>query len=230
MRLLLASASPARHQTLLNAGINPWVAVSDVDENAILDALKKDDPHVNPQTQVQTLAQAKANAVYELVKERAAAGYTVPDALVACDSMFSFDGEVVGKPHSAKVAFERLRKMRGRSGELFTGHTVIDIATGRCACAVSKAVIHMGTMSDAQIKAYIATGEPLEVAGSFTIDGVGGPFIDSIEGDHHGVVGISLPTVRKLMASIGLNIINFWQDDAGRPRPIDPPVQYFDLT
>ncbi|MDP9801325.1 septum formation protein [Arcanobacterium wilhelmae] len=228
MKLLLASASPARRQTLLSAGIDPWVAVSDVDEEAILDALRIANPQVSPTEQVSALANAKAQSIYQLVVQRREVGEPVPDALVACDSMFAFQGEVVGKPHSPKVAFERLRRMRGRSGELFTGHTLIDVSTGRSTSAVSKAVIHMGAMSDAQIKAYIATGEPLEVAGSFTIDGVGGPFIDSIEGDHHGVVGISLPTVRKMMVSLGLNIVDFWERDAGRPRPVQPPVRLLD--
>ncbi|MBT1164357.1 Maf family protein [Bifidobacterium felsineum] len=144
---------------------------------------------------------------------------TVGPLIIGCDSMFLMDGECYGKPHSAEVARERLRKMRGNSGELWTGHCIIDFATGRVARGASHAIVHFGDFSDKDIERYIATREPLEVAGSFTLEGFGGAFIDGIEGDPHGIIGISLPLLRKLAAELGVEWTDLWNVQRGEIAP-----------
>ena len=124
--------------------------------------------------------------------------------------MFLLDGECYGKPHSEEVARERLRAMRGATGELWTGHCLIDFASGRMVRGASKATLHFCEYSDLDIERYIATGEPLEVAGSFTLEGFGGAFIDSIEGDPHGIIGLSLPLARRLAAQLGVEWTDLW--------------------
>ena len=130
--------------------------------------------------------------------------------ILGCDSMFLLDGECYGKPHSEEVARERLRAMRGAAGELWTGHCLIDFASGRMVRGASKATLHFCEYSDLDIERYIATGEPLEVAGSFTLEGFGGAFIDSIEGDPHGIIGLSLPLARRLAAQLGVEWTDLW--------------------
>lgn len=130
--------------------------------------------------------------------------------ILGCDSMFLLDGECYGKPHSEEVARERLRAMRGVTGELWTGHCLIDFASGRMVRGASKATLHFCDYSDRDIERYIATGEPLEVAGSFTLEGFGGAFIDSIEGDPHGIIGLSLPLARRLAAQLGVEWTDLW--------------------
>ena len=130
--------------------------------------------------------------------------------ILGCDSMFLLDGECYGKPHSEEVARERLRAMRGATGELWTGHCLIDVASGRMVRGASKATLHFCEYSDLDIERYIATGEPLEVAGSFTLEGFGGAFIDSIEGDPHGIIGLSLPLARRLAAQLGVEWTDLW--------------------
>lgn len=222
-KLLLASASPARKVTLQNAGITPAVRVSSVAEDALLAALS---PTASAQEQVQALASAKAADVVARIKaEDLAQSLThgeqhsqeieqgTPEkvrVVVGCDSMLEMNGEVVGKPGTAAIARERLKGMRGNFGDLHTGHCVIDLETGEKAEGVSTARVYISDMTDAEIDAYIATGEPLAVAGSFTIDGIGGSFVEKIEGDPHGVVGISLPLLRKLLQDLGLSITEFW--------------------
>ena len=202
-RLLLASASPARRKTLISAGIEPVVRVSDVDEDALLGGLP-------PEAAEQVLALARAKAEDVAGAEIAAGNPLGIDVVVGCDSMFEIDGSIVGKPYTADVARERLRVMSDNSGVLHTGHCVIDLATGKSASGVSEATVHIGHLSDHEIEAYIGSGEPLWVAGSFTIDGLGGPFVERIEGDHHGVVGISLPLLRHLLAELGHSVVDFW--------------------
>jgi septum formation protein len=218
-RLLLASASPARRATLLALGIDPLVRVSGVDEDAALDAARARFGDLEPADAVLVLAQAKAQAVADALAEDDldddpdAAG----DLLVlGCDSMLEIDGEIQGKPADAAQATERWRAMRGRSGVLHTGHWLIDErdgetgGTGGTLGATSSTVVHFADLSDAEIDAYVATGEPLAVAGAFTVDGRGGAFVTGIEGDHHGVVGVSLPLVRELLGQVGLTVPELW--------------------
>lgn len=139
--------------------------------------------------------------------------------ILGCDSIFLFNGECHGKPHSVEVARERLKAMRGHSGELWTGHCLIDFATGRVARGASHAIVHFSDYSDDDIERYIATGEPLEVAGSFTLEGFGGAFIDGIEGDPHGIIGLSLPLARRLAAELGVAWTDLWNVARGSHEP-----------
>jgi septum formation protein len=193
VRVVLASASPARLAVLRAAGLDPEVMVSGVDE----DAFSAD----GTAELVQTLATAKATAV---------AGALDSGLVIGCDSMLDLSGQALGKPESAAEAIERWRAMRGRSGTLYTGHCVIDAATGKHASAVAATTVRFGTPTDEEIEAYIATEEPLAMAGAFTIEGLGGWFVDSIDGDHNNVIGISLPLLRSLLASFGLTIPALW--------------------
>jgi septum formation protein len=198
--LVLASASPARRALLQAAGFAPRVVVSGVAEDGVdgLDA----------RAAACTLAQRKAAAVTEIVTADPADG---PGPLVVgCDSLFAFAGEVRGKPRSAGQAVDWWRRYRGARGTLVTGHAVVDVPTGRRAASTTGTVVRFGHPSDAEIDAYVATGEPLAVAGGFTLDGYCGPFVDGIEGDHGSVLGLSLPTLRALVAAVGLDITSLW--------------------
>lgn len=192
MRLVLASQSPARLATLRAAGIEPEVIVSGVDES-----------------QVQSHDAANLAAALAQLKCRAVAPRVEDDALVVgCDSVLAFDGDVLGKPGSPAEAIERWRRMRGRSGVLHSGHCVR--RGDREVIDTASAVVHFADVSDAEIAAYVATGEPLGVAGAFTIDGLGGAFVRGIEGDHHTVVGLSLPLLRDLVADLGVVWTDLW--------------------
>ena len=139
-----------------------------------------------------------------------------PGALVlGCDSVLELDGEALGKPSSAEDASARWRRMRGRTGVLHTGHALL--GSGGEARAVASTQVHFGTLSDAEIDAYVATGEPLKVAGAFTIDGLGGPFVERVEGDWSNVVGLSLPLLRRLLAEVGVALPSLWTALASRP-------------
>ncbi len=130
--------------------------------------------------------------------------------LLGCDSLFTLDGRILGKPHRPEIAMERLMAMRGRTGTLVTGHCLIDVATGRRVQGVSRAKVSFGHYDQADMEAYIASGEPLEVAGSFTLEGLGGAFIAGIEGDPSGVMGLSMPTLRSLVEELGLHWADLW--------------------
>ena len=196
-RLILASASPARLATLRSAGIDPEVIVSGVDESGVEAA--------TPAELAQRLATLKAEAV--------AVDQDDPARLIlGCDSVLELDGVAYGKPHTPDVAVERWQAMRGRSGVLHTGHRLIlgDRSVGRTASTK----VHFADLSDAEIEAYVATGEPLVVAGAFTLDGLGGAFVAGIEGDPHNVVGISLPLLRVLVGELGLAWTDLWRASA----------------
>lgn len=196
MQLILASASPARLATLRSAGVEPTVIVSGVDEEQI-DGLP-------PAELALQLAELKAAAV-------TARPEGSPDALVlGCDSVLELDGQAFGKPVDAVEAISRWQAMRGRSGVLHTGHALHDRATGQVAAATASTVVHFADLTDDEITAYVGTGEPLQVAGAFTVDGLGGAFVTGIEGDHHNVVGVSLPLVRDLVAELGHSWTDLW--------------------
>ena len=197
IRLVLASASPARLKTLRQAGIEPEVIVSGVDESQ-LDGL----PPVELALQ---LAELKCAAVAD--------GAMLPDGaalVLGCDSVLEMGGRALGKPADADEAVDRWREMRGASGVLHTGHCLRDVPTGHVAAATASTIVHFADVSDAEITAYVATGEPLHVAGAFTVDGLGGPFVTRIEGDHHNVVGLSLPLLRDLVTELGHAWTDLW--------------------
>jgi septum formation protein len=209
-RLLLASASPARRATLQAAGIEPLVAVSGVDEEAVLAAARERFGTLDPADAVLLLAQAKVEDVSRNLPAE------LEDAddllLLGCDSMLELDGEIYGKPRDAADAADRWRAMRGRTGVLHTGHWLMDErAVPTMLGATSSTSVTWAKVSDDEIDAYVATGEPLAVAGAFTIDGLGGPFVERIEGDHHGVVGLSLPLLRELLGEVGVGIPDLWR-------------------
>jgi septum formation protein len=209
VRVILASASQARLGVLRSAGLDPLVEVSDVDEDAVQAALGG----AAPAKVVTALACAKAGAV----GERLAA--TTPDAIViGCDSMLSIDGALVGKPGTREQARRRWAVMAGRSGQLVTGHAVLrlgDGAVGQVAAAHAATTVHFGRPSEAELDAYVASEEPLHVAGGFTLDGLGGWFVTGIEGDPSNVIGISLPLLRTLLAEVGVVVTDLWNRTGG---------------
>lgn len=204
MRLVLASASPARLSVLRAAGVEPVVRVSGVDEDAVAAALV--DP--KPADLVTALAVAKAEAVLPAVAAE------LPDAVVVgCDSMLLFDDEVVGKPGSVEVARERWHRMAGRSGTLLTGHAVLRLREGEVssrAAASEPTTVRFGRPTERELEAYLATGEPLAVAGGFTLDGLGGWFVEGVDGDPSSVIGISLPLTRRLLDQVGVSVLDIW--------------------
>jgi septum formation protein len=201
VRLVLASASPARLSTLRAAGIEPEVVVSGVPEDGV-DA-------GSPAQTAAELARRKAEAVASrLGADRLHVG---AELVLGCDSVFELDGLAFGKPSDAAQATDRWRLMRGRTGVLHTGHHLIDLGYARSVSATASAHVTFADVSDSEIDAYVATGEPLHVAGAFTIDGLGGPFVTRIEGDPHAVVGLSLPTLRQLLVSFDIAWPRLWQ-------------------
>lgn len=187
MRLVLASASPARLETLRRAGVQPEVIVSGVDEDGVTAASTAE--------LVSALAKLKAAAV-----ARRASGAAL---VLGCDSLLELDGVALGKPGSTAAAAARWRDMRGREGTLHTGHHLIDTAAGGTATRSEATTVRFADITDAEIDAYCATGEPSAVAGAFTIDGLGGWFVESIDGDPHNVVGVCLPAVRAMLHELG---------------------------
>lgn len=192
--LVLASASPARLRLLRDAGLDPRVVVSGVDEDGV--------SAPDPAALVVELARLKATAV--------AGSLSGDELVVGCDSMLELGGEVLGKPRDPADATERWKRMRGQSGTLLTGHCVVDVASGRTVTGVAATTVRFGTPSDEEITAYVATGEPLSVAGAFTLDGRSAPFLAGIDGDAGNVIGLSLPLLRELLAELDVAITELW--------------------
>lgn len=191
--LVLASGSPARLGLLRGAGFDPKVVVSGVDETG----------HENEETRATVLALACEKAL-------AVADANGDAVVVGCDSMLEFGGRPHGKPASVAEARAWLTAMRGRSGTLFTGHCVIDEPTGRQAVGVAATEVRFGRTTDAELDAYLATGDGLAVAGAFTIDGRSAPFIEGVFGDPSNVIGLSLPLFRELLAELGIAVFDLW--------------------
>jgi septum formation protein len=198
-RFVLASQSPARLRTLRNAGVEPVVVVSGVDESTVTGP---------PADVALTLAVRKAMAVAP----------ACDDSLVlGCDSVLDLDGEAFGKPVDRADALARWVQMRGRTGILHTGHCLVDTATNRQAARLASTIVHFADLTDDEIERYVGTGEPLAVAGAFTIDGLGGPFVEGIEGDPHNVVGVSLPLLRHLLVDVGHRWTDLWGAGSSTP-------------
>ncbi|WUH91303.1 Maf family nucleotide pyrophosphatase [Streptomyces sp. NBC_00433] len=194
--LVLASASPARLGLLKQAGFDPRVVVSGVDEDAI--------SAESPAELARVLAEAKAAAVVS------GGMLDGGEIVVGCDSVLDLDGEALGKPADAAEATARWRAMRGRSGVLRTGHCVVDTASGRRVSATASTTVRFGTPDDAEVAAYVASGEPLYVAGAFTLDGRSAPFVEGVDGDPGNVIGLSLPLLRSLLSDLGVRITDLW--------------------
>jgi septum formation protein len=205
-RLILASASPGRRRVLRQAGIDPLVIVSGVDEDALTAALGGD---ATPAVVTTTLARAKANAVAQTLSPELAADCVI----IGCDSMLFRDGTLWGKPESEQAALAGWRAMAGRSGDLHTGHCVIRLRDGaieREEADITVTTVTFGNPSEADLAAYVRSGEPVAVAGGFTLDGLGGWFVDGVDGDPSAVIGIGLPLTRTLLERVGLSITELW--------------------
>jgi septum formation protein len=205
-QLVLGSASSGRLKVLRQGGIDPLVVVSGVDEDAVVAALG---PNSSPGDVVRILAQAKADQVAAILDDAVAADCVV----IGCDSMLYFDGRLVGKPASPDAARSQWQSMGGRSGQLYTGHCLLRLRNGTAhqrASESSATTVHFAKPTAADLDAYIGSGEPLAVAGGFTLDGLGGWFVDRIEGDPSNVIGLSLPLTRSLLQRVGLSVAELW--------------------
>jgi septum formation protein len=206
-RLVLASSSPARLSLLKAAGIDPEVVVPTVDEQALTEQIKTSDPTISSSQLVQQLANAKAESVIADPKTHGA-------LVLGGDSALEFQGATLGKPHLPEVAIERWKQLRGNFGVLHSGHCLIDNRDPAAPQSVSKnssTKVFFSDISDEEIASYVATGEPLKVAGAFTIDGIGGAFIERIEGDAHTVVGLSLGVLRVLTKELSVEYTSLWR-------------------
>lgn len=227
MRVCLASTSPARLMLLQQFGIRPLTVAPAVDEEAVIEAVEAAEGRVlAPDEHVLLLARRKAaDVAARLVDD-------IPDfdgIVIGGDSMFELDGEVLGKPHTPEVATARWRSMRGRTGVLHSGHAVVRVrpdAPSREVHAVAEAsVTFAADVSDAEIDTYVDSGEPLQVAGAFTVDSLGGAFIERVEGDPSTVVGMSLSTLRHLVRALDVEWTALWNtvDPSLRPSEDAPP-------
>jgi septum formation protein len=205
-RLVLGSASAGRRRVMLQAGVEPLVVVSGVDEDAVVAALG---PDASPGDVVRSLAEAKADQVVTTLDAAIAANCVV----IGCDSMLFIDGRLIGKPPSVDAARRQWRSMGGRSGQLFTGHCLLRLTGGETTHRVSESsltTVYFADPTDTDLGAYLDSGEPLAVAGSFTLDGLGGWFVDRIEGDPSNVIGLSLPLTRAMLQRVGLSVAEVW--------------------
>lgn len=198
IKLILASASPARRRLLEMAGISAMVCPSNFDESSIKIS--------NPAELVQTLARCKAEAVAQTLEK------TQSTLILGCDSVLVLGGEIYGKPANKAEAIARWKTMRGQVGELLTGYALIDLAQQKILVRSLATIVHFALASDAEIIAYVETGEPLNCAGCFALEGKGGVFIEKLEGCHTNVIGLSLPFLRVLLQELGYNITHFWKE------------------
>lgn len=206
-RLVLASSSPARLALLRSAGIEPEIVLPEADEPALAAAARLENPNLSAEDLVGLLAKAKAESVLQDLSTHGA-------IILGGDSALEFEGEILGKPHEPEIAIERWGKLSGKSGVLHSGHYLIDNrhpSDPKGSMGVSSTKVYFSKVSEKEILDYVATGEPLKVAGAFTIDGLGGAFIDRIEGDSHTVVGLSLKVLRELAAGFGVHYPSFWR-------------------
>jgi septum formation protein len=213
-RVVLGSASPGRLTVLRQAGVDPLVVVSGVDEDAVIAALGS---NTSPGDVVCALAQAKAEHVAANLDAAVAADCVV----IGCDSMLSIDGRLVGKPASAAAARRHWQSIGGRSGQLYSGHCLLRLRDGNVSQRASESAfttVHFATPTAADLDAYINSGEPLAVAGGFTVDGLGGWFVDRIEGDPSNVIGLSLPLTRSLLQRVGVSVAELWASTEGAKR------------
>lgn len=191
---VLASASPARRRLLQSAGIEPVVCPSDFDESQVQLS--------DPESLVQILAQRKAQTV---------AAQFESALILGCDSVLLVNGEIHGKPDSPTQAIARWQKMRGNVGDLYTGHALIDLSQHSTLVRCQVTRVYFAQVSDRQIEAYVATGEPLKCAGCFALEGRGGLFVEKLEGCHTNVIGLSLPLLRQMLDELGYDVTDFWQ-------------------
>ena len=196
MRIVLASSSPSRRMILANAGVDPVIQPADVDEDALLASLQD----ASPADAVAALARAKAHAV---------AGQFHDDVVIGGDSMLLLDGHLQGKPHTEEATVARWREQAGKVAQLLTGHCIVH--RGEEFVETTSTTVHFAAASEADIRAYAASGEPWQCAGAFTLEALGGWFIDRIEGDPSSVIGLSLPTVRRALYRFGLDASAFWR-------------------
>jgi septum formation protein len=190
---VLASASPARRRLLQSVGINPRICISHFDEDSI--------QLTDPVALVETLAQRKAETVLNQITE---------SLILGCDSVLMVNNQIHGKPKDAAEALSRWQQMRGNRGTLYTGHALIDQHQQKTIVRCGITQVYFGRVSDAQIQAYIATGEPLVCAGCFALEGKGSALVDKIEGCHSNVIGLSLPLLRSMLAELGYDLSNYW--------------------
>ena len=205
-RVVLGSASSGRLRVLRQAGIDPLVIVSHVDEDALLASFEPETP---PEAVVAKLANAKALSVAARLPEDVAADCVV----IGCDSMLYRDGELYGKPGSAVAARLQWQSMAGTTGHLLTGHALLRISAGvitHTAGDTGSTTVHFGEPSEAELTTYLDSGEPVGVAGAFTLDGLGGWFIEKIEGDPSNVIGLSLPVMRRMLIRSGIDVASMW--------------------
>jgi septum formation protein len=193
LNFVLASASPARRRLLQSIGINPLVCVSNFDESQI--------QLTDPIALVEKLASCKAEVVCKQVQD---------SLILGCDSVMVIDGEIHGKPQDPDEAFRRWQQMRGSQATLYTGHALIDQRQSRTVVRCGMTQVYFDRVTDAQIRAYIATGEPLACAGAFALEGKGSAFVSKIEGCHSNVIGLSLPLLRSLLTELGYDLSDYW--------------------
>lgn len=209
--IILASASLGRANTLKSAKIKFEVCALELDEKAWVKNMQANSTESIETAQiVQGLAKAKGDVVVKHVEKTLKLSTDSPTILLAGDSLFDFNGVSLGKPANVQQCYEQLQQMSGKSGELFSGLYLYDFATKKEISTYSKTKVMIAKISEDEIEAYIDTGEPLKVAGGFTVDAIGGVFIEAIEGDYHTVVGLPLPLLRKCIKQLGYNIYDFW--------------------